>query len=135
MLKTGFQRLDAGGCEISGGGDAQTSEASGIDKAKLAARGELCYRGRGLDDLRLRIADLQTAAHAEMDDKLGCGFGSGCFRGRVRSPTFSGRRRPLYIFTIQVEDDVFADAADGENARVFHRRGDFWGGGFRGLGL
>ena len=36
----GFQRLNAASLEVTGHGDAQPTEATGIDKAQVLARGQ-----------------------------------------------------------------------------------------------
>ena len=69
-----FQRLNAARIEAAGAGNAQASEAAGIDKAQFPARLELQNRVRVLENFRLRLTDLQASGHAQVDDPLSlCG--------------------------------------------------------------
>ena len=64
-----------------------------------------------LGDFGLGLADLQMSGHAEVDDPLGfISFGTVSF---------------------QVENDVFAHAADGGDTGVVQGCGDFCCGGFQ----
>src|SRR6202035_956991 len=65
-----FQRLNAAGGKVSSVGDAEPAETSGIDEAQLPTGGQFEDGVGVLGDIRLRIADLQAASHAEMDDPL-----------------------------------------------------------------
>ena len=67
-----FQRLNAARLEPAGAGNAQASEAAGIDEAQFPARLQLQNRVRVLENFRLRLTDLQASGHAQVDNPLSC---------------------------------------------------------------
>ena len=93
------------GAEVA---EVEAAEAAGIDEAHFATAGEgeagVGVRGDGA----LWGGDEEAAGHAEVDDPLGLGWAGG-----------SGG---------EGADDVFADAADGEDDEVFEA-GCLGGGG------
>ena len=52
-------------------GNAEAAEAAGIDEAQFPARGELQMACVCLRISIVRIADLQSSGHAEVDDQVG----------------------------------------------------------------
>ncbi len=116
-----LERFDAARFEI--GSDTQTAEAARIHEAQFPARSEAQDGVRVLLHLRLRLADLQAAGHAEVHDPLSfwlCG-----------TRTFP----PRMTILLEIEDNVFAHSADGGDAALFERRDDFRRGRFQRLFL
>ncbi len=105
-----FQRLDAGGVEVSRLRDTQTAKAAGIDKAQLSTRRQSKDGVSVLHHFGLRLTNLQAPGHAEVNDPLGS-----CAEILIR----------------QVEDDMFSHSSHGSDAAVFQRRGDRRGGRFQ----
>ncbi len=112
------ERLGSGSAKFAGG-ESEAAEAAGINKAQLAAGGEMQHavRVRGLRDFRM--SDEQTAGHAEMHDPLERGE-------RLCGGVVAGGR-------VQIEDDVLADAANAANAAAGEGGGHFVGWCFEGL--
>src|SRR6516164_3272144 len=73
-LEIDLQWLNTGRVEISRAGDAQSPKTAWIDKPQFPARRQLQGRMRVLGGFHLRIADLQAARHAEMNNPLGLGL-------------------------------------------------------------
>lgn len=90
------------------GREGEATEAAGINKAELAAGSEM-QDGVGVRRLRrLGMSDEQSARHAEVHDPLESSVGVG------------GR-------DVQIEDDVFANAANAPDAAMGESDGHFVG--------
>ena len=91
---------------------------------------------------------MQASGHSQMDDPLGLCLGDtllrlglhgltgarfGSLTLGLRFSSLRKRERPRHTF--QIEDDVFANAADGEDAGVLEGGGDFRRGRLKGFRL